>query len=103
MHWARWVRYGSACELLLSVGTRLWSSELNAASNFKIDSDITTLSDASFSCWSLSCDLFILDLDFPDFDAFSGLATSMDGMRSWMEVAYWRHKAFSFSTFCVCK
>jgi hypothetical protein len=34
MHCARWVRYGSACEMLLSVGARLWSSELNAASNF---------------------------------------------------------------------
>jgi hypothetical protein len=49
---------------------------------------MTTFSDASFSCWSLSCDLSILDLDFLDFDVFSELATSMDGIKSWMEVAY---------------
>lgn len=131
MHCPRWVKYGSACELLLSVGIRLWSSELNSASNFlqqtvqdciiwwsidtkltlcekdwiwesyKIDSDITTFSDANFSCWPLFLVSFIFDLGILDFDVFSGLATSMDGINSWMEVAYWRHRAFSFSIFCT--
>jgi len=58
------------------------------ADTYRIDSDMTTFSDASFSCWSLSCDLLVLDLDFPAFDVFSELATSMDGIKSWMEVAY---------------
>ena len=87
-----------------------WDSHLNTMrigaemrDTYRIDSDMTTFSDASFSCWSLSCDLLVLDLDFPAFDVFSELATSMDGIKSWMEVAYWRHKAFSFSTFCTSK
>jgi hypothetical protein len=58
------------------------------ADTYRIDSDMTTFSDASFSCWSLSCDLSILDLDFLDFDVFSELATSIDGIKIWMEVAY---------------
>jgi hypothetical protein len=45
--------------------------------------------------------LILDDFDITDFDLLSGAATSMDGIKSWMEVAYWRHKDFSFSTFCT--
>lgn len=46
MHWARCVRYGSACELLLRMGTKLWSSSLNSFSNFLHERKQTLITDA---------------------------------------------------------
>ena len=128
IHCARWLKYGSAWELLLNIGPKLWSSALNSLSNLlqqvwmrkrqtahkhthrdgekKERCACVTYRIESATVVFLVVNLTALEglLEFPTkpSEDSSSLGMSMeDDISHWVAAAYCRHSDFSLSTFCI--
>lgn len=120
IHCARCVKYGSACERLLRIGPRLWSSAWNSFSNFlqqfsytlssektdrlEVAGDITKTYKMESVTVAFSVNFSALD-EVLYFDSLPelgrGSAISMEeDINHWVAAAYWRHISFNFSIFC---
>lgn len=122
IHCARWVKYGSAWELLLSIGARLWSSALNSLSNLlqyrvyrgleKVTKTTVTVYDhvrvphplQTYRIASVKFGLLeLIDSAWHrprDLDGL-GFSDRRELINHWVAEAYCRQSDFSLSTFCI--